>query len=452
MYNSQHHASLGRRTLEEIRQKRAAERLSKASSGSDISNPSNVVAADHMEIRKSESANKLSEKDVNSLLAQIRDLQRKNVELEEENKKLSSRLHDKELECEMQKTRLIDLEQNIVPSLRKALRDIAMEKDAAVVAREDLMAQLRTVKKRLKEVEEEQYRAEEDSAALRAELNSIQQQTLNSAQGSAAYMGSSPDHIAALEKELASLKLELKKEAQLRQQDLHRLAKEQTLVSSLTLEKQSLEEKLAELTKKASEAASEIAFQTKKFSLGDKEKLERELCDMALMVERLESSRQTLLAEVDSQSSEIERLFEENANLSSAYQEATSVVAHWENQVKECLEQNYELRKVLDNLRTEQVSMMSSNVGKSFGNSLELNTQNVDGTEDCATEILSLKGQLAKEQSRVEALAAEVMQISVQLKQATQAYRGLASLYKPVLRNIETSLIKMKQDSALTVK
>ncbi|MCI49009.1 myosin-11-like, partial [Trifolium medium] len=33
-----------------------------------------------------------------------------------------------------------------------------MEKDAAVVAREDLLAQLRTLKKRLKEAEEEQYR------------------------------------------------------------------------------------------------------------------------------------------------------------------------------------------------------------------------------------------------------------------------------------------------------
>ncbi|PRQ34234.1 hypothetical protein RchiOBHm_Chr5g0066581 [Rosa chinensis] len=54
--------------------------------------------------------------------------------------------------------RLNDLEQNTVPSLRKALKDVAMEKDAAVVAREDLSAQLRMLKKRLKDAEEEQYR------------------------------------------------------------------------------------------------------------------------------------------------------------------------------------------------------------------------------------------------------------------------------------------------------
>ena len=37
--------------------------------------------------------------------------------------------------------------------------------------------------------------------------------------------------------------------------------------------------------------------------------------------------------QIDTQSSEIEKLFEENSNLSSAYQEATSVVVQWENQV-----------------------------------------------------------------------------------------------------------------------
>lgn len=82
---------------------------------------------------------------------------------------------------------------------------------------------------------------------------------------------------------------------------------------------------------------------------------------MALAVERLESSRQKLLMEVtsigtlisycivyipsdevvclsscwqiDSQSAEIERLFEENSNLSSSCHEAIGAAARWENQV-----------------------------------------------------------------------------------------------------------------------
>lgn len=37
--------------------------------------------------------------------------------------------------------------------------------------------------------------------------------------------------------------------------------------------------------------------------------------------------------QIDSQSSEIERLFEENSTLSNSYHEAVGIGAHWENQV-----------------------------------------------------------------------------------------------------------------------
>ncbi|CDY22263.1 BnaC02g25670D [Brassica napus] len=86
---------------------------------------------------------------------------------------------------------LYSKEQNTVPSLRKALKEIAMEKDVAVVSR-----------KRVKEAEDEQYRGEEDAASLRAELNLIQQQTMGTS-----FVGVSPDQV--LEKEMAKLKLEL---------------------------------------------------------------------------------------------------------------------------------------------------------------------------------------------------------------------------------------------------
>ncbi|KAF6170209.1 hypothetical protein GIB67_038742 [Kingdonia uniflora] len=83
-----------------------------------------------------------------------------------------------EAENETMKKRLNDLEQNSLPSLRKALRDVAMEKDVAVIAREEFSTQLRMAKKRLKEAEEEQYITEEDATALREELNSLQQHTI----------------------------------------------------------------------------------------------------------------------------------------------------------------------------------------------------------------------------------------------------------------------------------
>ncbi|KAL5580915.1 hypothetical protein UlMin_013357 [Ulmus minor] len=434
-----HHASLGRRTLEEIRQKRAAERLSKTSSGPDLTKVPN--SNDMVAIRKSESGNRLSEIDVGGLVAQIRDLEKRNTELEEQNKKLISKLQTTEAENEVLQKRLNDLEKNTVPSLRKALKDVAMEKDAAVVAREDFSAQLRTLKKRLKEAEEEQYRAEEDAASLRAELNLIQQQSMNGTLSGMTSIASSPDQIQALEKELASLKNELQQESLLRQQERQRLAEEQTRTSMLMSEKQELEEKLAAMSRTASENSEKTANQA--FSLEDKEKFEKQLHDMAVVIERLESSRQKLLVEIDSQSSEIERLFEENSSLSSSYQETMKMALQWENQVKDCLKQNEELRGILDNLRTEHAKGIVDPQKAGI---------NETASSSYTAEVISLKGQLAKEQSRAEALSADVLQLSARLQQATQAYNSLARQYQPVLRNIESSLIKMKQDGPVTVR
>lgn len=433
-----HHASLGRRTLEEIRQKRAAERLIKTSSGPDLTQPS--FHNDFVGMKKSESGNRLTEADVSGLVSQLQDLQRKNAELEEENNKLTSKLQTREAENDAQQKRLTNLEQNTVPSLRKALKDVAMEKDAAVVAREDLSAQLRTLKKRLKEAEEEQYRAEEDAAALRAELNSMQRQAMNPL-GGISSIGNPPDHVQILEKELASLKSDLQQVLVLRQQEQQRLVEEQARISALVSEKQELEEKLTAISRRASEVSEKVA--QKELSLEDKEKLEKQLHDMAVVVERLESSRQKLLMEIDSQSSEIERLFEENSNLSSSYQEAMGVAVRWENQVKDCLKQNEELRGTVDKLRTER----ARGIPESYRDGV-----NETGSSASTTEILSLQGQLGKEQSRAEALSAEVMQLSARLQQITQAYNGLARVYKPVLRNIESSLIKLKQDGSVTVR
>ncbi|KAF9601227.1 hypothetical protein IFM89_017412 [Coptis chinensis] len=282
----------GRRTLEEIRQKRAAERLSKASSGPDLQSSSNPLPS--LGINRSQSGGQLSE------------------------------LQAKEIENDALHKRLNDLEQNSVPSLRKALRDVAMEKDAAVTAREDFSAQLRMVKKRLKEAEEEQYRTEEDAAALRAELNSLQQQAIMNPLGGISSMGISQDHFQSMEKELANLNSELQQVKLLQQQEQRILAEEQSRNSLVIVEKQELEERLATLSKKTSEAMDEAA--NKELSKEDKDRFEKQLHDMAVMVERLENSRQKLLMEIDSQSSEIERLFEENYNISASYEEATAVV------------------------------------------------------------------------------------------------------------------------------
>ncbi|CAJ1955666.1 unnamed protein product [Sphenostylis stenocarpa] len=445
------HASLGRRTLEEIRQKRAAERLSKTSSGPDLSKvPSTSELAG---MNRAESGNRFSETDVSALLSQLKGLQNKNMELEEENRRITSKLQTMEIDNGAMHKQLNDLEQNTVPSLRKALKDVAMEKDAAVVAREDLSAQLRTLKKRLKEAEDEQYRAEEDAASLRAELNLIQQQSMTNTVSTISPFDNPPDHfqIQIFQKELDDLKLELQRESLLRHQEQEQLAKEQARIALLMSENQELEEKLKSVSIEAPEVSDTAAH--KAFSLRvedkdgsdeeDKQKLDSQLHDMALAIERLESSRQKLLMEIDSQSTEIERLFEENSNLSNSYQEAIRAAVRWENQVMECLKQNEELRGILDNLRMEQA--------RGFLDSSKNGAHEIASLAS-TQEMASMKGQLVKEQSRAEALSAEVMQLSAQLEQVKQAYDGLARFYRPVLRNIESNLVKMKQDNSLAVR
>ncbi|KAK6935799.1 hypothetical protein RJ641_032829 [Dillenia turbinata] len=128
--------------------------------------------------------------DITSLVSQLKYLQKRTLELEEENSRLNSK------------------EQNSIPSLRKALKDIAMEKDAAVVALEDLSAQLRGAKKRLKEAEEEQYR----------------QQGMTGPLGEIASMGNFTDQMQAMEKDLASLKSQLEEEKEKLEKQLHDMA------------------------------------------------------------------------------------------------------------------------------------------------------------------------------------------------------------------------------------
>ncbi|CAN6289916.1 unnamed protein product [Urochloa humidicola] len=438
------HASRGRRTLEEIRQKRAAERMQNA--------PPNM--ASHVDPYGNQRAGA-------ELLARVQELENGNAELERENKMLLSKIAEKEVEKDALVNRLNDLERNVVPSLRKTLNDISLEKDAAVVAKEDALAQLRSMKKRLKEAEEEQYRAEEDSASLRAQLNTLQQQVMGNSY-SAFPMGTSSEESHAMEKEIQDLQAQLKQESllrqqeqqklaeesQLRQQEQEKVAEERSRIASLEAEKQQLEDQIAVLTKKATEDASEFAAR-KAFSVQDREKLENQLHDMALMVERLEGSRQKLLMEIDSQSSEIEKLFEENSALSTSYQEAIAVTGQWENQVRDCLKQNEELRSHLEKLRLEQASLLKvSNINAQSDGQ---NDNTISNPPELVTENLSLKDQLIKEQSRSEGLLAERMKLSVELRKTVQALNNLTRLYRPVLRDIETNLMKMKQETYATI-
>lgn len=457
------HASLGRKKLEEIRQKKAADRSQKASAGMDPRN-ANLSGLQKTSSGIEETVhwigNQSTEKEFQALLTYTRQLEADIREQQEQNKSFASKLETLETERDAFEKQLKNMEETELPSLKKALQDASREKDAAIITREDLSAQLRAVKRRLREVEEEQYKAEEDAAALRAELNMLQRQEEQHQNSGIPSSSVTMEHLRAMEQEMANIKVELQEAVRQRQEEQQKLAAEKEHSALLMTEKQQLEEKLLVVTEKISghisEKNGEENSSTAENQKQEKGKHDQQVRDLAMMVERLESGRQKLLSEIDTQSLEIERLFVENANLSSGLKDMTSVASQWENQVQECLKQNAELRVMLEKLRTEQantVSKLPMHIVDAVS-SKEITNDNEKGIEKgivghtvYATENLKLKGELAKTQTKSEALTAQVMQLSVELKRSVQAYNSLARLYKPILWNIENRLIQMKADS-----
>jgi len=100
----------------------------------------------------------------------------------------------------------------------------------------------------------------------------------------------------------------------------------------------------------------------------------------------------------------------------------------------------------LEKLRLEQASLLKvSNINTQSDNS-------ISNSPELVTENLSLKDQLIKEQSRSEGLSAEIMKLSAELRKAVQAQNNLTRLYRPVLRDIESNLMKMKQETYATIQ
>lgn len=451
------HASLGRKKLEEIRQKKAADRSQKASAGVDPRN-SNVSGLQKTSSGVEETvhwiSNQCTEKEFQALLAYTRQLEADIKEQQQQNKSFVSTLETLETERDAFEKQLKKMEEIELPSLKKALQDATREKDAAIITREDLSAQFRAVKRRLREVEEEQYKAEEDAATLRAELNMLQRQEEQHQSSGIPSSSVTMEHLRAMEQEMAKIKVELQEAIRQRQEEQQKLAVEKEHSALLMTEKQQLEEKLLAATLKISEHTSEKndegSSSTAENQKQEKAKHDQQLRDLAMMVERLESGRQKLLSEIDTQSLEIERLFVENENLSAGLKDMTSAASQWENQVQECLKQNAELRVTLEKLRAEQAKTVCELPMQDAVSSKEItdnNEKGIAGHTVYAAENLKLKGELAKTQTKSETLTAQVLQLSVELKRTVQAYDSLVRLYKPILWNIENRLIQMKADS-----
>ncbi|CAK9866225.1 unnamed protein product [Sphagnum jensenii] len=441
----QQHALKGRQKLEEVRRKKAA--AAAAGSGQVLTTPffCNSYWVLHL---SSSICLKLILFPVNpnrktDLLLRLK-LHLSQLQTVESERNLLQRqweesvLQIQNLSDELNQSRSQSLQE--MATLRKSLESSTMERDAAIVSREDMVAQVRLLKRRLQETEDEQYKAEEDAAALRAELKLLHhsdQQADNTA--------ASSEQLRSAEQEISSLKQELQELARRLQQEQQTVASERLHVSALTIQNRDLQTELV--------AANQKIYECNPLQK-DKVKNQLNLAELASMVERQEQGRQKLLAEIDAQSLEIERLFLENEGLRDSLKESNGVSARWDRQVQECLEQNGELRAQLNQLREEQITIaavMPKHPQESFVLDSETGTgAGNEGTlqfEARSSEEVKLKRELVKAQAHAEELSARVIQQSADLNRAVQALTSLSSLYKPVLSSIENRLLQLQQDS-----
>ncbi|GBG77522.1 hypothetical protein CBR_g23966 [Chara braunii] len=366
---------------------------------------------------------------------------------------LTDQLHDTQI-------RLKKVEEH-ASALMQKLETVTVERDAATALKEDYSTQLRMMKKRLQAAEEEQVKSEEDAAALRAELETVQR----AAHGASAQsrLGSSPEQFRIEEQERKAARAELESTLMILQGEQKKLAMERQRAAELFQQKQEFEQALKTCQAKLREAQQIHAHQEKELAKlregghgrqaessaaipdsfsssfkeiavdeaeisseekkgleeqevqalraalekaqADKQQSDRKMRELAMMVERLEKGRQRLLSEVDSQSLEIERLFMENSGLAAGLRETHEIAGRWERQLKECLSQNEELRKTLIALRSEQgrATMESSASGNEKGPSAGADAHtdtHIPPTDDSAIASGSLHGRSSSSEGR----------------------------------------------------
>eukprot|EP00249_Psilotum_nudum_P014798 c25011_g1_i1 orf=126-1415(+) len=392
------------------------------------------------------------EGELQSMQSHLRKVQEELQNQKQRNSDLALKLDILEKERNSQQQQLKDLRD----SKRKALESLSMEKDAAIVAREDLVAQLRVLKKRLQETEYEQIKAEEDATSLRAELEMLHHRDEHGRITPS--LSFTPEQFRAMEQEMASLKSEMQDVLQQLQKEQQMLSAEQRRVAELTAEREQLKDALSEACPKPQQSYmipnfGQNAVGSSPDHLKEKGKYEQQLRELASMVERLESGRQTLLAEIDVQSLEIERLFTENSSLVAGLNEVKEAAAQSENHVHVALEENARLRGMLNELRTRQAQSVDLQKLDNYSYNLENNPGN--GNMETAIlsvkdENLKLKVELAQEQGQAEALKAQVFQLTADLNHTILNLNSLSKLYKPVLSSIENRLLQLKQGSEIS--
>ncbi|KAK3243510.1 hypothetical protein CYMTET_46845 [Cymbomonas tetramitiformis] len=159
-------------------------------------------------------------------------------------------------------------------------------------------------------------------------------------------------------------------------------------------------------------------------------------------IKMLEATRRKLLGELDQQSLEIDRLFDETGLLAKGLSEAKAISETWEGQVQQSMAMNERLQEML----TEQA--MWPVPGKSDSATDELPPEPSSGTAAGFTmeEAQKLEEQIIREKALSTKLQLKVDDLSVQLTKATAKLSDLQRTYHPLLGAIEGRLLQLKRN------
>ncbi|GAQ87726.1 myosin heavy chain-related protein [Klebsormidium nitens] len=495
-------AAAGKRKLEEFRKKKDKSAHAAAPVQEDENGATDEEARPDPNIWR-----RALENEINTLRSETGRLQAELLREQTEKALLQTQVQQVEKNTGSIKSQLERVErerrkaEELASSLRRNIETITGERNAAIAAKEDFAAQLRVARRRLQEAEEEQYRAEEDTAALRAEVERLEalshghvrrpsqeiplaeneldkaraelQMTLTELQSSQQSVAVERQRQAVLSSRLAEVTSEKDELEHVLTQTRDKLQELRQQLGASQARATAAEEATAEARLEAAEARreaeskaeflaprtpesrsttddaerAELELAAARF-VDEKRKLEGRCKELAMMVERQEKGRQKLLTEIDSQSLEIERLFGENAGLHAGLNEYTAIAARWEQQVHELLGQNQELRAALRQLREEQ------RVAEEARSTAEdVKVQDSPGQagmvpasdlEEARAREAKLKKQLAQALAKAEELAEQCERLSADYNQVTHAMANLSRAYQPLLSGIESKLLQLR--------
>ncbi|EIE24923.1 hypothetical protein COCSUDRAFT_62333 [Coccomyxa subellipsoidea C-169] len=373
-----------------------------------------------------------------------------------------------EQNCELQQLQAaLSAESEARRSAEEALERVTLERQRLQRARDELATNLLAAQQRAQEAEEDQQRAEEQTAAAIAEVDALQARlSANGAEIShasdAAPAGDGADTSRELELErsrnavlvaaLSSAKggrERAEREAAAARQRMQQLEQQLQMAHSAGPPPPSLPGPASAYNGPASMAKSVLSQET----ATDPESMARQITALKRQVTQLKASRDKLLAELDIQFVEADRMGNENNALSQALQEVREAGAAWERQAQEAAAQLERLKDLLEESalwRREQPPRPEASPPNPPGENGTASSGERNGTEaeDRAASdsqyiqahILDLEQRFMQESAKSAALDLQVRALCAELNRAAQATGSLGRSVLPALNGIESRL------------